>query len=71
MAISRNAALAEILRQMAFLAELRDENPFKVRALANAGDIIEDLPDDVADLMASGGIKKVAGVGKGLSLIHI
>jgi DNA polymerase (family 10) len=69
MAISRNAALAEILRQMAFLAELRDENPFKVRALANAGDIIEDLPDDVADLMASGGIKKVAGVGKGTQAI--
>ncbi|MGZ3651681.1 MAG: helix-hairpin-helix domain-containing protein [Bdellovibrionota bacterium] len=64
-----NEALATILAQMAFLAELKDENPFKVRALANAGNIISELPKDVADLQASGEIKKIAGIGKGTQAI--
>jgi len=64
-----NEALASILAQMAFLAELKDENPFKVRALANAGNVISELPKDVADLQASGEIKKIPGIGKGTQAI--
>ena len=64
-----NELLSGILEQMAFLAELKDENPFKVRALANAGSIISELPKDVADLLASGEIKKIAGIGKGTQAI--
>jgi DNA polymerase (family 10) len=65
MGIRNNEQLSEILQQMAFLAELKDENPFKVRALANAAGIIGDLPTDVAELIKTGEIKKIAGVGKG------
>lgn len=65
MAVRNNEQLSEILQQMAFLAELKDENPFKVRALTNAAGIIGDLATDVADLLQSGEIKKIAGVGKG------
>jgi DNA polymerase (family 10) len=64
-----NQALAEILEQMAFFAELKDENPFKVRALHNAAEIVGDLPTDVADLIESGEIKKIAGIGKGTQVL--
>ncbi len=60
-----NATLSRILDEMAFLAELLDENPFKIRALKNAAEIIAELPDPVEELVASGGIKGIAGVGKG------
>lgn len=64
-----NQELAGILEQMAFLAELKDENPFKVRALANAAGIIGELPTPLPDLIASGEIKKIPGVGKGTQAI--
>jgi len=66
-----NEALAQILANMAFLAELKDENPFKVRALANASGIIGDLPTPVKELIASGEIKKIPGIGKGTQAIAI
>lgn len=65
----QNEKLAEILEQMAFLAELKDENPFKVRALANSANIIAELPRSLSELIASGEIKKIPGVGKGTQAI--
>ena len=64
-----NEKLAEILGQMAFLAELRDENPFKVRALANSANIIGELPKSLSELIETGEIKKIPGVGKGTQAI--
>jgi DNA polymerase (family 10) len=64
-----NEQLADLLGQMAFLAELKDENPFKVRALANAGSIIADLPTDISELIATGEIKNIKGIGKGTQAI--
>lgn len=64
-----NEELSQILSSMAFLAELKDENPFKVRALANAANIIGDLPTPVDELIASGEIKKIPGIGKGTQAI--
>lgn len=65
----QNEKLAEILQQMAFLAELKNENPFKVRALSNAAGILEDIPKPLSELIASGEIKKIAGIGKGTQAI--
>jgi DNA polymerase (family 10) len=64
-----NESLPDILREMAFLAELKDENPFKVRALQNAGDTLEETGKSIAELVASGEIKKIKGVGKGTQAI--
>lgn len=66
---SKNAALSGILEEMAFLAELLDENPFKVRALKNAADVFAELPESVEELIENGGIKKIPGVGKGTQAI--
>ncbi|MGZ3696265.1 MAG: helix-hairpin-helix domain-containing protein, partial [Bdellovibrionota bacterium] len=64
-----NDSLPDILREMAFLAELNDENPFKVRALQNAGDVLEENGKSIQELVASGEIKKIKGVGKGTQAI--
>jgi len=64
-----NDVLSSILEEMAFLAELNDENPFKVRALRNAAEIFSELPESVEELIENGGIKKIAGVGKGTQAI--
>src|ERR1700730_12775979 len=67
----KNEALALILDEMAFLAELKDENPFKVRSLRNAAGIIGELPESISELVASGEIKKIPGIGKGTQAIAV
>lgn len=54
---------------MAFLADLNDENPFKVRAFQNAADAIEESGQSPAQLIETGEIKKIKGVGKGTQAI--
>ncbi len=58
-------AFVQMLREMAFLAEMKGENPFKVRALQNVADLLEEDSRSLAMLVASGEIGKIAGVGKG------
>ncbi|RZA09812.1 MAG: DNA polymerase/3'-5' exonuclease PolX [Proteobacteria bacterium] len=62
-------SLSSILREMAFLGELQEENPFKLRAWANSARILEEDSRDVKDLVASGEIASIAGVGKGTQAI--
>ncbi len=67
--MEQNQELAAVLEKMAFLAELKDENPFKVRALSNAAGIIGELPKPLEEVVASGEIKKIPGIGKGTQAI--
>lgn len=60
-----NEALGKVLREMAFLLEMKGENPFKIRALENSARLLEDQEDDAADLLQSGALAKIPGVGKG------
>jgi DNA polymerase (family 10) len=58
-----NLAIARILYEIADLLELKDENPFKIRAYRNAAQVIADTTDRVvnaadADLLALPGIGK-------------
>jgi len=64
-----NEALSRILDDMAFLAELLDENPFKIRAWKNAANVFSELSEPVEALVASGGIKNIEGIGKGTQAI--
>lgn len=59
-----NETLASLLREMAFLAELKDENPFKVKAWQNSARALEEAAP-AAELVASGEITKIPGIGKG------
>jgi DNA polymerase (family 10) len=61
------AGVAQILRDIAGLLELRGENPFKSRAYEKAARAIESTPEDLGELVASGAHKKLAGIGKAIA----
>jgi DNA polymerase (family X) len=60
------AAVARIFDEIAVFLELQGDNPFKVRAYQNAARTIDALEQDLQELVASGGIEKVPGLGKAL-----
>lgn len=61
-----NAAIARILRETADLLEIKDENPFKIRAYRNGGDIAANHPHDLTQL-DEGGLREIPGIGKDLA----
>lgn len=61
-----NAAIARILREIADLLEIKNENPFKIRAYRNAGDIVSNHPHTMAALDAKG-LQEIPGIGKDLA----
>lgn len=61
-----NKVIARPLKETAELIELTGGNPFRARALANAARIVERLEAPVADLIASGELANIKGIGAGL-----
>jgi DNA polymerase (family 10) len=59
--------IAAMFEEIAVLLELKGESPFKSRAYANAAHAIESLTEDVAELVTSGRIKQVDGIGQALA----
>jgi DNA polymerase (family 10) len=55
------------LEEMVVILELKGENPFKIRAFANASRIIQGLSGDVLQLIKEGQIIQVKGIGKGIA----
>jgi DNA polymerase (family 10) len=56
-----------ILDEMGTLFELKGENPFKCRAFHNAARVVEALTGDLQELVASGDIRSVKGIGEHLA----
>src|SRR5215831_11157515 len=52
-----------ILNEIATLLEIQGENSFKVRAYANAARTIEQLDKELADVIASGELGELRGIG--------
>ena len=63
-----NKDVAQILSEIALLLELSGENPFKIRAYGEGARIIEALNMPVAELVRSGALSQIKGIGKTLSL---
>jgi DNA polymerase (family 10) len=61
-----NVAIARILREIADLLEIKDENPFKIRAYRNAADIASNHPHEFARLDERG-LREIPGIGKDLA----
>jgi DNA polymerase (family 10) len=61
------AEIAETLEQIATLLELKDENPFKIRAYANAARSIEAWGGNLADLQDEEALAKIPGIGKAIA----
>jgi DNA polymerase (family X) len=59
--------VAAVLEELAMLAELAGENPFKVRAVANAARTVLRLSGDLSEMAARGELTSVPGIGKGIA----
>jgi DNA polymerase (family 10) len=62
-----NLAIARILREIADLLEIKDENPFKIRAYRNGADIAANHPHELA-LLDETGLREIPGIGKDLAV---
>jgi DNA polymerase (family 10) len=61
-----NAAIAQILREIADLLEIRNDNPFKIRAYRNGADIVSNHPHDLGSLDIAA-LREIPGIGKDLA----
>src|SRR5439155_2813301 len=61
-----NLAVARILGEIADLLELKNDNPFKIRAYRNGADIAANHPHHLASLDESA-LREIPGIGKDLA----
>src|SRR5213082_4018632 len=59
--------IAEALEEIATLLELKEENPFKIRAYQNAARSIEAFGASFSDLQNQETIEKIPGIGKAIA----
>ena len=62
-----NAEVAAALREIATLLDLQGIARFKVRAYERGAEAIESLSEDVAELVRTGGLRRVPGIGPALA----
>jgi DNA polymerase (family X) len=60
--------IATVLERIATLLELKNENPFKVRAYTNAARAIETFGGSVSDFQDEDGLAKIPGIGKSIAV---
>ncbi len=60
---------ARTLREIGRLLEVAGENPYRVRAFAGASRAVENAQGDLGELVASGRILDLKGVGKGTAAV--
>lgn len=56
-------AIAAVLTEIGTLLELQGENPFRARAYYGAARVIEGLSGDIAELVRTGELAKIKGIG--------
>jgi DNA polymerase (family 10) len=61
------AKIAAVLEEIATLLELKDENPFKIRAYTNAARSLETFGGNVSDLQDEEALKKIPGIGNAIA----
>src|SRR4029450_11085164 len=60
--------IASVLEKIATLLELKDENPFKIRAYTNAARAIETFGANVSNFQDEEAVAKIPGIGKSIAL---
>jgi DNA polymerase (family 10) len=61
------AQVAQVLEEIGTLLELKGENPFKIRAYANAARSIEAWGGSLSDLQDEEALSKIPGIGKAIA----
>jgi DNA polymerase (family 10) len=62
-------AVAATLEEIALLAELAGENPFKVRAYETGAQAVLTFPGDLAEAVRRGQLAQIKGIGKSLAAV--
>jgi len=62
----KNKEIADRLDSLADILEFKGENPFKINAYKRAATTLRDLTQDVQDLVDSGRLKEISGIGEGI-----
>ena len=64
----QNSEIAGMFEQLADLLEIREENPFRIRAYRNAARVIRGHPKPMSDLVDAGAdLSELPGIGKDLA----
>jgi DNA polymerase (family 10) len=61
--------IADILDEVGTLLELKGENPFKSRAFHNAARLLAGVTDDLGELVKSGKLRSIKGIGESTAKI--
>jgi len=61
-----NSGIARVLRETADLLEIKDENPFKIRAYRNGADIVGNHPHELSRLDEAS-LREIPGIGRDLA----
>jgi len=63
----KNAAIAQVFQDMADLLELKEDNPFKIRAYQRAAHTIVDLPVELEQVMREEKLREIPGIGEAIA----
>jgi len=63
----KHKELADLFEKMADILEFKSENPFKISAYRKASRILRDLTQDIEEVAGRGELKKIPGIGEGIS----
>lgn len=63
----KNFEIAKIFAEIADLLEIKDENPFRIRAYRRAAQNLESLTRDIAEEAEKGTLEEIPGIGKDLA----
>ena len=64
----QNPDIARLFDEVADLLEIKDENPFRVRAYRNAARTVRDFPDAIADWVRTArDLTEIPGIGDDLA----
>jgi DNA polymerase (family 10) len=63
----RNVEIADLFNEIADFLEVKDENPFRIRAYRRVAQALEGLSEDIAAIAARNALQDVPGIGKDLA----
>ncbi len=63
----KNTEIANLFNEIADFLEVKDENPFRIRAYRRAAQAVEGLSEDITAVAERGALREVAGIGKDLA----
>ena len=61
----KNKEIALLFEKMADILEFKGDNPFKINAYRKSSRILNDLTTDIEEVMRSGKLESIPGIGKG------